>query len=113
MVGRNGKGGFLLVEQGFDEDRSVLLLFGTVEDELDVACHGIDAIVDPVVFEVVEVLHLTSATVKFQQTSERHDAHLVSETERGTILESLACHDRVGGLDDVVEQAHNRDTSRC
>ena len=71
---------------------------------MDVACHRIDAVVHPVVFEVVEVLHLTSATVEFQQTSERHDAHFVSETERGTILEGLGCHDGVGGLYDVVEQ---------
>ena len=99
--GLDWQGHLALVEQGLHQDVA-LSLGGLVEDELDVATHGEDLVVLPVLVEFVKVLDADVAVAQFHEAGQRHHAYLVAKAHGG--LRLAQGYAGVGRLDDIGQE---------
>ena len=99
--GSDGECYLALVEQGLDEDVALATL-RLVEDELDVAAHGEDFVVLPVLLQLLEVENAGTTVAQFHETRQRHDTHLMTEAHGGLWL--AEGYTGVCRLDDVRQQ---------
>lgn len=100
-VGMDRQARLVLVAEDFDEDVLATAIlsagagfgpFAAVEYELEVACHGEDAVVAPFLFgKGVEVEDVTVGVIQFEETGERHDHCVVTITQcRSAVVEHEA-----------------------
>ena len=97
----DGERNFAFVEESLDEDVAVAL-FRAVEDELDVASHHEDAVVDPLGVQFVEVVDQRGAVAQFHEAAEWHHDDFVTEAESSAFV--VAADNSVGGGDEVAKE---------
>lgn len=113
FVCRDRQCGFVFVEEHLDEDVGIGEIrgrVGLIEDELHVACHGIDVVVVPsAVIELFEVVDGLAVVVEVEQAHQWHDIRLMGKAQRSTGM--LEKQTAVGRRDDIVQQVGLREQS--